>query len=541
MRVLIVPVNLPPASAAPYIGTTPSHTMPSPVPGPASHAPAPAQVQEGVPNPSPRYASPSPAEMQRASLQAYNRLTSSAQMALSEVARPVQIPTVGAVTQYSLKWLQGDLQQSARQDRIENTISALIGSIQRGAMQRLGTDEAGADHYQVGNLPGNAQPAAAKLTFQPVPSALHIKHLSEVEIHHVGRAFKYQCPVRQFKGESYALASLGGNLFVKSLEPLNLTPRSSLPEFQARTPEANQRLAVELFERAKAHMLEHDSARVRALQDHTSSLIRAFKSDRSNADHRKISEALQTYADYDMGFHVLMNAANQGFSSAEAFFQEAYPQRCVEDGEDTTDDCIEDFMDSYHNFEERSVDDLKAIYHDELKTCANVLFDFVSRGASLQGTTLAHAIKNKTPHAREALSALIEGKPICFDGFLSSSADLDLLMEFAGCDTLPDRADTVVDTRDRSALALEIKHNLLKEVDEADEKQWGRSYITFIGKCGNTKGVFLDSGTTNGKDEDEVLQNAGKVLVPQQILRMHEEATGDRHYIVLGQIEPLAP
>lgn len=466
-------------------------------------------------------------------------MSSSAQAATLDTGAPSQILGVGAVTPYSLKWLNGDLQHLGQRDRIEESISALTAKIKQGEMLLLGTDDAGVSRYQVGNLPNTPHPSpTAQVTFQPIPNAPHIKHLTEVNILQGARTFTYSCPIHQFKGESYAMASLGGNLFVKSLEPLHISAKTTPPEFQARTSGTNQHMATELFAKAQARMLKND---IQTLQDHTVSLVNSFKTNRSNPNHRKISEAVQTYADFDIGFHVLMNAANHGYPSAEAFFREAYPERCMEEGEDTTDDCIEEFMNGYRNLEERSPDDLKQIYNDELKVYAKTLFDFVSKGASLQGITIAHAIKNKTPHAQETLKALIEGKPVCFDGFLSGSADLELLMEFDGSDALPNRADNMVDTRDKSAIARLIKHDLINEIDNADEQQWSRSYITFIGTCGDTKGVFLDGGTTDGKDEDEVLQNPGKVLIPQQVLRMHEEATGDRHYVVLGQIEPMRP
>lgn len=490
------------------------------------------------------------------------------------LASPI-LPEGGLVDAGSLTWLHEDLAHlhASQQHtwRIQPDIDALVQRIWSGQMMRVPMPEGDLRirRYSIAQLPSapNNLAAAAQLEFHAEPTAPHCYQLRHVVIGLPGmqamtlsgpeacadalaplrETAGVQAPICLFKGAEYRMESLGLNDFAARLRAVHPAPGSrantawsvGFNPASLLSPADKKREAQRHLHHLAGNLLSQHPERLEAIKAATLEGITRF----TQGDVHRLRQLHTAFNSYvsDSGYHVFMNAILEGHKELTDFLQ---PMGLYHTKEDIEAYC-KAFIDEYGEISHFEPEDLKDAFRDDLQEETQALRDFLEQeGVPLNGITLAHGVmtgedsesSSVAVNGEGYMKAFIEGDPVLYKSFFSTTADLDTALNFASKAVMLDMASlsgTAIDTLDLKdqtpiGLAQRQEYHAHIAADDLDRKA-----LLVFAKGADGQGNFLWPGITNFHDEQEMLLGPDHVLVPERIIR------GQDYYVLVAELSRL--
>ncbi|TDV60839.1 hypothetical protein [Pseudomonas sp. LP_7_YM] len=249
----------------------------------------------------------------------------------------------------------------------------------------------------------------------------------------------------------------------------------------------------------------------------------------SRSDIDTIVEALDDYqAQY--GDNFLMNVSAMGYPSLEHYLDSTGVR-----GTHAVETFIREFTDRHtdaSDLTEDDMDEIKTRLTDRLAEPTSILKNFIHTGPRLSSIPLLkgatgtdNPVTTQVNGADTVISAL-NGQAINFNGFLSTTADFSVALEFAGLTAAEDLGTPMftVDLNSNSEESEVLRRTALRFVQS---KECDTDSILYYFKSNNVAGISINATKASAypdvepdrlATEDEILLNPGHFFQPEQIV-----------------------
>ncbi|EPM70786.1 hypothetical protein A584_11767 [Pseudomonas syringae pv. theae ICMP 3923] len=253
----------------------------------------------------------------------------------------------------------------------------------------------------------------------------------------------------------------------------------------------------------------------------------------SPAQGRQVVDALHTYQQ-DYGDNYLMNISAMGYRSLSHYLQSLDPKY---HNEAEVNNFVRDFARHYEagelNAEELEIH--KTHIETQLAPQTALLRQFIHAAPRISGVSL---LKGATGHddlfttqlnGESALQALLSGKALRFNGFLSTTSSADAAVEFSSVSDERGlgRARYTVDLSSGDLSSEVLRRQALRDLQS---NRADASSIFFRFKADQVAGIHVDAiqdahnpdMSISGAGEQEILLNPGHYFQPEKIVMLEQ-------------------